>query len=93
MAIPERADPLRQWAGGPRGNIGKLSDGAGTKVDQGRARRAVGRHAAGHTVVRGTEIMEYRPANCGLLRLDVARADHLAPLLDFIGDELAVVGG
>jgi hypothetical protein len=29
----------------------------------------------------------------GLLSLDVARADHLAPLFDFIGEKLAVVCG
>ena len=29
----------------------------------------------------------------GLLGLDVGRPDHLAPLLGFVGDELAKVGG
>ena len=30
---------------------------------------------------------------CASLRLDVGRPDHLAPLLGFVGDELAEVGG
>ena len=29
----------------------------------------------------------------GSLRLDVRRADHLAPLLGFVGNELSEVGG
>src|SRR5262245_44069630 len=35
------------------------------------------------------EVMEYRPDR--LLRLDVGGPDHLAPLLGFVGDELAEV--
>jgi hypothetical protein len=34
--------------------------------------------------------MECQPAS---LRLDVGRADHLAPLLGFLGNELPEVGG
>src|SRR5262249_41819813 len=34
--------------------------------------------------------LEYRPVL--LIRLDVCRADHLAPLLDTFGDELAEIG-
>src|SRR5262249_18895545 len=40
--------------------------------------------------VRKTGFMEYRPD--GLLRLDVGRPDHLAPLLGFGGEELAKFG-
>src|SRR5580704_11214639 len=32
-------------------------------------------------------------AERALLRLDIGRPDHLAPLLGFVGDELAEVGG
>ena len=36
---------------------------------------------------------EYWRRSRGSLRLDVGRPDHLAPLLGFVGDELAEVGG
>jgi hypothetical protein len=32
-------------------------------------------------------------ADQGLLRLDIRRSDHLAPLLGFVRDELAEIGG
>ena len=42
--------------------------------------------------IRGTDAMEYRAVTPGLLRPNVGRADHLAPLLGFVGDELAELG-
>ena len=35
----------------------------------------------------------YGTCRCGSLRLDVGGPDDLAPLLGFVGDELAEVGG
>src|SRR5262249_57537756 len=34
-----------------------------------------------------------RPQSCGSLRLDVGEPHHLAPLLGFLGDEFAEIGG
>ena len=42
-------------------------------------------------VIRVSGVTEYRGPRS--LWLDVSRADHLAPLLGFCGDELAEVGG
>ena len=40
------------------------------------------------------DVMEYRPdSGSDSLRLDVERPDNVAPLLRFVGDELAKVGG
>src|SRR5262249_62171400 len=35
----------------------------------------------------------YGMSRAGLLRLDVGRSDHLAPLLSFVGNEPSKVGG
>ena len=40
-----------------------------------------------------TEAAHLLRSNPASLRLDVGRPDHLAPLLGFVGDELAEVGG
>ncbi len=45
----------------------------------------------GQTEIRGTEFIKY-PAVDGLLRLDAGGLDHLAPLLGFVGNELAELG-
>jgi hypothetical protein len=42
---------------------------------------------------RNGTLWNIRPPEAALLRLDVGRSDHLAPLLGFIGDEVAEVGG
>ena len=39
------------------------------------------------------ELWNISGSQSALLRLDVGRPDHLAPLLSFVGDELAEVGG
>jgi hypothetical protein len=41
--------------------------------------------------IRRTDVTEH-PAEDALLRLDVGRPDHLAPLFGVVGDELAEVG-
>src|SRR5262245_21187062 len=44
--------------------------------------------------IRRTDVMEYRPDSGSVsLRLDVEGPDDVAPLLRFVGDELAEVGG
>ena len=47
---------------------------------------AVSRH------FRRTDVTEYFAGSRGSLRLDVGVPDHLAPLLGFIGEQLAEVG-
>src|SRR5215831_17335074 len=42
--------------------------------------------------IRLSGFMEHRRSTPGSLRLDVGRADHLGPLLGFVGDELAEFG-
>src|SRR5262249_58291273 len=43
--------------------------------------------------IRRTEFMEYLARAASLVCFDVGRLDDLAPLLNFVGDELAVIGG
>jgi hypothetical protein len=43
--------------------------------------------------VRRTGVTEYWIGTAASVGLDVGRADHLAPLLGFLGDQLAEVGG
>src|SRR5262245_10449865 len=40
-----------------------------------------------------TGVTEYWIGTAVSVRLDVGRPDHLAPLLGFVGDELAEIGG
>jgi hypothetical protein len=48
--------------------------------------------AAEHLRFRGTDVTEYLAGSCGSLCLDVEGPDHVAPLLRFVGDELAEIG-
>src|SRR4029453_6262014 len=43
--------------------------------------------------VRPTGVTEYWIGTAVSVRLDVGRPDHLGPLLGFVGDELAEIGG
>src|SRR3954453_8709501 len=43
--------------------------------------------------IRGTGVTEYWIDTAASFRLDVSGPDHLAPLLGFIGDEPAEIGG
>jgi hypothetical protein len=49
-------------------------------------------HATGRIDFAERDVMEYRAAT-SLFRLDVGCPDYLAPLLGFVGDELAKTGG
>src|SRR4029077_6185948 len=49
--------------------------------------------AAGFEVMRVTGIVEYEKSRLVLVGFDVGRSDHLAPLVCFLGNELAEVGG
>jgi hypothetical protein len=42
---------------------------------------------------RGTGLIEYSAGIARIIGLDARELDHLGPLLDFVGDELAEFGG
>src|SRR5262245_45120468 len=49
--------------------------------------------ADGHQPFAERDVMECAAGTCRSVRLDVSRADHRAPLLSFVDDQLIEVGG
>jgi hypothetical protein len=86
QSIPWLADPPAP----PKGRINTLT---ALLRDSSRRRRAwPPPRGQQRPAVRRTGFMERHLRFTGSLRLDVGRTDHLAPLLGFIGEQLAEVG-